>query len=109
MTDEDKILRIAEYVFLNKQKYTTEEIIDNLLINERDFDLFSDTFALDYADTTGAGKNGAPVWRLRVPGVQLYLELKRKNRQDFFNKVMVIATVVLAVATAIQAIKLFIS
>jgi len=102
---ESKTIRIAEFVFKNYQKFSETEIINELKITQNDFDRFRQVFGSDYAEPMDV--KGKKIFRLTSKGAQLYLDLKGKDQQAFFNKVLSIATAVLATFSIIQTLKLY--
>ncbi len=101
---ESKIIKVAECIFENHQKVSEAEISEKF--GKKDFEQFRQVFGPDYAEYMDV--NGKKIFRLTAKGAQLYLDLKGKEQQEFLNKLMVAATIALAVFTFIQVIKLFI-
>ena len=98
---DKKIMKVAGYLLENHCKYTESEIMNNLGITKKDFDRFTIAFAPVYA--TSVDKK----WHLTFQGAQRYYDLRNRSQQEFFNKVLSIATVVLAVFSVVQTLKLY--
>ncbi|MBU0532190.1 hypothetical protein KKB44_01725 [Candidatus Micrarchaeota archaeon] len=97
---DKKIVKIAGFIFENHCKLTENEIINNLKITKNDFDKFIITFSPNFATHVNHK------WHLTPSGVQLYFNLKQQNQQQFFNAVLTAATVVLAIFSITQTLKL---
>ncbi len=98
---ESKLLTVARFVFDNHQKVSQEDIVKKFGI--ADYDRFRQVFGSKYAESMDVG--GKKILRLTEEGMQLYLDLKGKEQQEILNKLMVIATVILALAAIVQIFK----
>ncbi len=97
-----KIVTIAEFIFLNKEKYTEEEIIKKLKITQSDFNLFTQTYSPEFAITLGENK-----WALTQDGVNVYLNQKNQLQQAELNKLVTVATIMGGILSLIGILKLF--
>ena len=92
-----KILKIMEFAFLNPERYNEEYVKQRF--GEADYELFSQFCLGGPPDMQLAHYIGKGALKLTQRGVREYHALQSQQTQQYFNRLMLIATITLALSS----------